>query len=108
MLNSVRWIVRDRDGNEVYLTQERWDHIIRPAGHPELVEYEEELKETIRRGTRKQDIINPQKYRYMRAFNNLTDTNTHIVAIVLNRFKYESGKVTPNNYIVTAYQIEKE
>jgi hypothetical protein len=30
-----RWTVRDRFGNEIYLTQERWEHIVLPFNHPE-------------------------------------------------------------------------
>jgi hypothetical protein len=49
--------------------------------------------------------LNPQKYRYSKAFANLTAGNTHIVAIVLCRFRETSdGQPVPNNYIITAYQ----
>ena len=67
--------------------------------------YEEQLKETIRSGTREQDPLNPLKYRYVSAFEDLAEANTHIVAIVLFRFSMdEIGSLRPNNYIVTAYQ----
>jgi hypothetical protein len=45
--------VRDRYGNDIYLTEERWQHIIEPMNHPEMADYEKELEETIRRGQRK-------------------------------------------------------
>lgn len=106
MHSGKRWTLNDKQGNDIYLTQERWDHIIEPINHPEMVDYEEELKETIRSGQRKQDPLNPQKYRYSMAFDNLAEYNTHIIAIVLFRFREQAGKVTPNNYIVTAYQKE--
>ena len=48
-----RWVVRDGYGNDIYLTQERWQHIVAPMGHPEMSDYEEHLKETIRSGRRK-------------------------------------------------------
>jgi len=38
MVGGRRWTVRDRYGNEIYLTQERWDHIIESTNHPEMVE----------------------------------------------------------------------
>jgi hypothetical protein len=58
-------------------------------------------------GKRKQDSLNPQKYRYAEAFDNLAADNTHIIAIVLLRLKEgESGIPEPNNYVVTAYQKE--
>jgi len=107
MEDGRRWTVQDRYGNDVYLTEERWNHITEPINHPDMVEVEAELQETIREGTRKQDPLNPQKYRYSRAFNSLDDDNTHIVGIVLCRFsESESGHPAPNNYIVTAYQKE--
>lgn len=33
-----RWTVQDRQGNQVYLTDERWNHIIDPFNHPEMEE----------------------------------------------------------------------
>jgi hypothetical protein len=102
-----RWTVRDHFGNEVYLTHERWEHITDPGNHPEMAAYEEHLKDTIRLGIRKQVSLNPQKYRYMSEFDDLTRDNTHIVAIVLFRFRVgEAGEPVPKNYIVTGYQKE--
>jgi hypothetical protein len=70
-----------------------------------MAAYEDQLKETIRSGTRQQDSLNPMKYRYVKAFVGLTEDNTHIVAIVLFRLSEDTaGTVRPNNYIVTAYQ----
>ena len=102
---SIRWKIRDRYGNEIYLTEERWQHITTSINHPDMVNYEEHLKTTIRRGRRKQDSLNPQKYRYTNAFVDLPADNTHITAIVLFRFREGSdGEPISNNYIVTAYQ----
>lgn len=107
MTGGKRWIERDRYGNSVYLTHERWGHIVESINHPEMSVYEEQLKETIRSGNRKQDSLNPRKYRYVKAFDGLAENNTHIIAIVLFSFsKGESGEPVPNNYIVTAYQKE--
>ena len=107
MTASRRWTVQDRYGNEIYLTHERWEHIVDPVNHPEMAECEEHLKATIRSGMRRQDPLNPQKYRYMKAFDDFAEDNTHIVAIVLFRFEADHiGKPVPNNYIVTAYQKE--
>ena len=102
-----RWTVRDRYGNDIYLTQERWEHIIDPINHPEMFAYENHLKETIESGQRKQDPLNPQKYRYIKAFVDLAEDNTHIIAIILFRFtEGNEGKPISNNYLVTAYQKE--
>ena len=83
MVNSIRWTTQDRYGNSIHLTQERWEHIIESINHPEMGDYEDELKETVRTGTRKQDPLTSQKYRYTKEFDNLPANNTHIVAIVL-------------------------
>ncbi len=107
MTDPIRWTVQDRYGNSVYLTQERWEHIIESINHPEMADYEEELQETVRTGTRKQDTLNPQKYRYSKDFDNLPANNTHIVAIVLFSLREsEIGEIVSNNFIVTAYQKE--
>lgn len=104
---SRRWTVRDRWDNEIYLTEERWEHITASSNHPEMAGYESELRETIRTGARKQDSLNPRKYRYSKEFSDLAADNTHIVAVVLFAFvELESGLPTPNNYIVTAFQKE--
>jgi len=107
MTDSKRWSVRDSYGNTIYLTQECWDHIIDPINHPEMADYEGHLQQTVRTGGQRQDPLNPQKYRYTMAFNDLAEDNTHMVAIVLFTFSRDaSGNPTPNNYIVTAYQKE--
>lgn len=107
MTAGRRWTVRDRYGYEIYLTDERWKHILDPMNHPEMIECEEQLKDTIRTGVRKQDSLNPRKYRYSKAFDNLVMSNTHIIAIVLFGFSQdELRQPVPNNYITTAYQKE--
>ncbi|MEG4800036.1 hypothetical protein QUB63_03040 [Microcoleus sp. ARI1-B5] len=50
-----RWTVRDRYGNDIYLTEERWEHIIDPDNHPEMENCEESLQQTVRSGRRTQD-----------------------------------------------------
>jgi hypothetical protein len=106
-MTGRRWTTKDRYENEIYLTEERWQHIIEDINHPELEDYEDHLLETIQTGRRKQDTLNPQKYRYSKEFGDLTEDNTHIVAIVLFRFNEdEQGRPISNNYIVTAYMKE--
>ncbi|MCC7190300.1 MAG: hypothetical protein IT312_16310 [Anaerolineales bacterium] len=107
MTDPIRWTVKDKFGNSIYLTQERWEHIIEAINHPEMKEYEEELKETVKTGARKQDSLNPQKYRYSKEFDNLPADNTHVVAIVLSGAREnEIGEIVSNNFIVTAYLKE--
>ena len=104
MESGRRWSVGDARGNPVYLTNERWEHIV--EHHPEMVEHERHLRETVRLGARSQDPLNPQKFRYLRAFADLWGDNTHLEAIVLFRFGEEEGRLVANNYVVTAYLKE--
>lgn len=100
-----RWTVRDRFGHEIYLTHERWEHIL--EGHPEMRHHENQLRETVRSGQRQQVPLAPQKYRYSKSFASLPDDNTHVVALVLFRFdEGEDGQPVENNYVVTAFQKE--
>lgn len=92
------WTVRDRYGDEVYLTWERWhNHIL--GYHPEMSEFFYELRETIQTGRRWQDPLNPHRYRHIRWFDQLvSDEHNCIVAIVI-------VKPTHNErFVVTAYQ----
>jgi len=105
MTHSGRaWTVQDRYKNEVYLTWERWhQHIL--VRHPEMAEFFEEVRDTVRLGRRRQDPLSPHRYRYVRWFDNLPSEEVNcIVAIVL-------VKTAPNErFVVTAYldnRVEK-
>jgi len=39
---------RSRLSNDIYLTEERWNHITEPNNHPEMVDYESQVQDTIR------------------------------------------------------------
>lgn len=107
MATGRRWTIRDRYGNEIYLTDERWKHITDAVNHPEMADCEELVKQAIQVGSRRQDSLNPRKYRYSKAFDGLAEGNTHLVAIVLFRLSQDPlGQPVPNNHIVTAYQKE--
>ena len=104
MSDGKRWTVQDQDGNPIYLTQERWAHIVDPTNHPEMADCEEHLRTAIQRGRRRQELLNPRKYRYSYPFDDLPDDSNHIVAIVLFGFDVDrQGKTVPNNYIATAF-----
>lgn len=60
------WTQRDRFGNDIYLTHERWRHIIDPDNHPEVELYFDYVRETIRLGRRRQDPYDPNGYKYYR------------------------------------------
>ena len=104
MTSGVRWSVQDKNGRSIYLTEDRWQHIV--ERHPEMSDHEEDLKRTIRAGRRTQDSLSPNKYFYREAASNLPEGNTHIEAIVVFRFTLdESGATVPNNFVITAYPI---
>jgi hypothetical protein len=69
--------------------------------------YEKHLKETIPSGQRRQDALNPQKYRDVHVLADLPEGNARMVAIVLFRFRQgDDGKPHPHNDIVTASMKE--
>ena len=104
MPDGKLWVQRERFGNEIYLTRERWQHIINPDNHPEVEPYLDSLRETIRLGWRKQDAHVPNSYRYYRAFPNLPDDNTHLVVCVRFRWHTElDGTVRAEKFVTTAY-----
>jgi hypothetical protein len=58
MASGKRWTVQDRDGNPIYLTEERWQHITEDLNHPEMADHEDELKTTIKQARRQQEPLN--------------------------------------------------
>jgi len=104
MPDSKLWTQRDRFGNEIYLTRERWNHIIDPDNHPEIEPFFDHVAETIRQGRRRQDAYDPNSYQYYRAFADLLDDNTHLVVCV--RFRWHTdpdGTVREEKFVTTAY-----
>jgi hypothetical protein len=95
----MKEIVQDKYSNTIYLTDERWQHIVRR--HPPLRNFKTEVLKTIRAGKREQSIYYPNKFLYRRAFKNLPLPYSHIEVAVI--FGAKGGK--PNNFVVTAYPI---
>lgn len=98
------WVQRDHFGNEIYLAQERWQHIIDADNHPEVEPYFDYVAETIRRGRRRQDPYDSKGYRYYLAFPDLPDGNNHLVVCV--RFRWSSmpdGTLREEKFVTTAY-----
>ncbi|RLC07332.1 MAG: hypothetical protein DRI57_26100 [Deltaproteobacteria bacterium] len=95
---------RDRFGNEIYLSDERWAHIIAPDNHPELESCFDYVRQTIHLGHRRQDQYDPGNYQYYRIFPDLPDYNTHIVVCVRFRLAAEpDGTVREEKFVTTAY-----
>ena len=102
--SGKRWTIYDRYENPIYLTQERWAHIVDANNHPELTAYEDYLKRTLKKGQRRQEPLNPRKYRYIHPFDDLPDDVNHIVVIVLFGYDIDAeGQTVPNNYVATAF-----
>ena len=96
------WVVTDRHGREIYLTEERWERI--RTMHPALGRHRNHVLETIRHGPRRRVADQPEKYRYTRRFSDLPGTFNAVVVVVLFRFRQRpDGETVPNNYVVTAW-----
>jgi hypothetical protein len=97
----LRVIVHDRWGNPIYLTDERWEHIL--EFHEEMVDFRDELFTTLKQGRRIQEPLDPFVYTYFHPFDYLPGDNTHIIAIVKFTSQSTRGKEVPNNFVLTAY-----
>ena len=91
--------VRDKKGNLIYLTDERWRHII--EFHPEMLNFREHIFTTIKTGNRKQDPLEATIYAYSNEFADLEKGFNTIVVIV--KFGLTES-YEPNNFILTAFQ----
>jgi hypothetical protein len=97
--------VSDRWGNEIYLTDERWAHIVET--HDEMIDYRRHVLITVHTGQRRQDPFDPTKYKYSKGFRDLAEGFTHLVVIVKFAWRKEPGGEMPNNFILTAYQVSR-
>lgn len=97
----IRECAKDKYGNEIYITEERWQHVL--ERHPEMSDCYQMLLKTIRTGKRKRRKREPSKFTYTRKFKNLSKGNA-IVAIVKFSFKIVTDKEIQHNYLLTAYQ----
>ena len=86
--------VRDRWGNTIELTDERWRHIV--TWHPDLADCVDEVLTTVKLGRRRQDAVEPTKYRFYRRTDRLVPDYSHIVVIV---------KLADRRFVLTAYPV---
>lgn len=101
---SHRQEVYDRYGNKIYMTAERWLHAL--ESRPWLADYHSEALTTIRRGRRKQDPLNPRKYKYYWPCHDLLPDFNHLVVIVLFGETVDSkGRVVSNNHVTTVWAV---
>ncbi|MEA3339149.1 MAG: hypothetical protein U9R15_04205 [Chloroflexota bacterium] len=95
--------VQDRRGREIYLTWERWEHALEHPGMcEELLDW---LLEALRKSRRKQDPYDPTKFKYTCRVPDLPMSYTHIVVVV--KFGWQVNSSETNNFVLTAYLIEK-
>ena len=102
----ARETVSDRLGDEIYLTDERWTHIVET--HEEMMNYRRQVLMTVATGQRRQDPFDPTKYKYSQRFHDLPEGFTHLVVVVKFAWDEEhQGRESPNNYVLTAYQVSR-
>ena len=95
--------VVDRRGHTIYLTWERWEHAL---GHPGMDEdLLEDILETIKHGSRRQDKYISDKFYYTRESFDLPDPYTHVVVVV--KSDWRGAPPESNNFVLTAYLIQK-
>jgi len=91
--------IQDQFGNAIYLTDERWEHIVEE--HSELDGHRAEVLNTVRSGKRSQDPLIPNKFFYNKKLRQLIEDFDEIEVVVI--FRWQDDK--PNNFIVTAYSV---
>ncbi|MFN8487717.1 MAG: hypothetical protein U0350_09010 [Caldilineaceae bacterium] len=101
----AKYTVYDRLGNEIYLTDERWEHIL--ERHEELSELFDEVLKTLEQGKRRQEVLDPNRYRYYYPCGLLPPEFNHIVVAVVFRYhKSSNGILQPNNFVTSAWGVD--
>lgn len=88
-----KWITRDKQRHEIYLTEERWQHIV--LRHKVLAAHRDDVLTTIRFGRRRQDALKPFKFFYTRRCDTLPGYYNSLTVVVLQS--------PDNSYVVTAW-----
>ena len=89
------WTVQDRQGDRVYLTWERWEHIL--LHHPDMSPFLEEIRRTVQEARRRQDALSPYKYFYRLVYDYLTEGFEVVVVVVA------VNPTTQDRFVLTAY-----
>ena len=86
------------------MTAERWLHA--QEKRPWLTDYLDQVLETIRRGRRRQDPLNPRKYKYYWPVSGLEPEYNHLIVVVLfNTQTDEAGHTISNSYVVNVWAV---
>lgn len=97
-----KWTVQDRYGNTIYITEERWLHIL--ESRPELASHFDLFLETLQTGRRRQDPLIPNKYRYYKQFDELLPENNHLILVVTFKMQPDAhGTYVANNFVITGW-----
>ncbi|MFZ4660275.1 MAG: hypothetical protein ACOYNY_24910 [Caldilineaceae bacterium] len=98
-------VVYDRWHHEIYITSERWQHIL--ERHEELIELFEEVLKTIQYGRRRQEELDPNRYRYYYPCALLPPEFNYIVVAVVFRYQESpNGHLQPNNFVTSAWGVD--
>jgi hypothetical protein len=101
----TKWTVRDRRGNEIYLTEERWQHVL--ERHEELAGLLNQVLDTLRHGQRRQEALDPNRYRYHHPCAALPPGFSHIVVAVVFRYQEQpDGTRIANNFVTSAWGVD--
>lgn len=104
MTSGKAWTQTDRYGNSIYLTWERWAHIVDPDNHPEVEPYFDLIKETVQEGRRRQDKYDPNAYQYYHSYSGLPGQSTHLIVCVRYRWPANpDGTIREEKFVTTAY-----
>jgi len=94
--------VKDKRGNQIYITDERWEHIHKR--HPEIIGFENHVLKTIRVGNRKQLALEPDVFKYSKSFTDLPMNHSKIIVFVKFGQKLDKNNIIMiNNFVVTAF-----
>jgi len=96
-------VVIDKWGHEIYLTDERWQHIM--TRHPDMVGCRAQLLLTLQTGEREEKPYGSGKYFYWKKFRHLRPGRAKITVIVKFEMRKHGTSLLPNNFVTTAYQI---
>lgn len=96
-------VVMDKWGHEIYLTDERWRHIV--FRHPDMDGRKEQVLVTLKNGSREENPIGSSKYIYSKKFKHLRPGKKRICVVVQFEMKKTGMSLLPNKFVVTAFQI---